>query len=164
MTKAEKQAKERAALKAELKAEVLAELKEAAKPRKPFVPDPTWQDQMHQMREARMSLATPPSVVRDMAVLDDALVKGIALRDARAPTGPSSQGAIPSSQQVSNVRGANVAGSGTGWSREIPLGPPPGVVQADRLMDAADARDRAELVEREAKFKAMQKLAEGTKP
>jgi hypothetical protein len=45
-----------------------------------------WIDQMHQMREGRMSLATPPSVVRDMAVLDDNLVKGIALRDARAPT------------------------------------------------------------------------------
>ena len=43
----------------------------------------------------------------------------------------------------------------------MPLRPPPGVAQADRLMDAQDAKDRAELIEREAKFKAMQKLAEG---
>src|SRR5262249_11177721 len=116
-----------------------------------------WRDEMHQMREGRMAHATPPSVVRDFAVLDDALVKGIALRDARAPTGPSSQGAIPSSQQMSNVR----TGGGTGWQAPIPLSPPPGVAQADRLMDAQDARDRAELIEREARLKAMEKLAEG---
>src|SRR5262249_62234334 len=104
---------------AKLRAEVDA-LK-AAQPK----PQQTWEeieasadkfrDEMHQMREGRMSLATPPSVVREFAVLDDATVKGIALRDARAPTGPSSQGAIPSSQQVSNVRGAG-GGRGSGWS------------------------------------------------
>jgi hypothetical protein len=120
-------------------------------------------DQIHQMREARMSLATPPSVIRDFAVLDDNLVKEIALRDARAPTGPSSQGAIPSSQQMSNVRGGNVAGSGTGWQAPIPLSPPPGVAQADQLMDEQDRRDRAELIERDARLKAMEKLA-GPKP
>ena len=117
-------------------------------------------DEMRELSERRMSQAMPPSVVRDFAVLDDATVKGIALRDARAPTGPSSQGAIPSSQQVSNVRGAG-GGRGSGWSEPSPLSNPPGVNWADRLMDAQDARDRAELVEREAKFKAMQKLAEG---
>src|SRR6516225_6869222 len=46
-----------------------------------------WADEMHQMREGRMAMATPPSVVRDFAVLDDRLVKEIALRDTRAPTG-----------------------------------------------------------------------------
>jgi hypothetical protein len=120
-----------------------------------------WIDKMHQMREGRMSLATPPSVVRDFAVLDDALVKGIALRDARAPVGPSSQGAIPSSQQVSNVHPGGVPGGGTGWAREIPLGPSPHQRYVDTQLDAADARDRAELIERDAKLKAMQKLAEG---
>jgi hypothetical protein len=118
-----------------------------------------WIDEMHQMREGRMSLATPPSVVRDFAVLDDRLVKEIALRDARAPTGPA--GTIPSSTQVTGGRApANVPGSGTGWAHEIPLSPPPGVPQSDRLMDAQDAKDRAELVERDAKLKAMEKLAE----
>jgi hypothetical protein len=81
-----------------------------------------FRDEMHQMREGRMSMATPPSVVREFAVLDDNLVKGIALRDSRAPTGPSSQGAIPSLQQVSNVRGTGgVPGLGTGWSHATPL-------------------------------------------
>jgi hypothetical protein len=51
-----------------------------------------WRDQMHQMRERRMMMATPPSVVRDFAVLDDRLVKEIALRDARAPTSPTAAG------------------------------------------------------------------------
>jgi hypothetical protein len=119
-----------------------------------------WQDQMHEMRERRMSMATPPSVIRDFAVLDDRLVKEIALKDARAPTGPSSQGAIPSSQQVTGVRPGGIPGGGTGWQAPIPLSPPPGVAQADRLMDAQDAKDRAELIEREAKFKATEKLAE----
>jgi hypothetical protein len=39
----------------------------------------------------------------------------------------------------------------SGWRDATPLGPPPGVAQADRLMDAQDARDRAELIAREAK-------------
>src|SRR5262245_25813104 len=131
---------------AKLRAEVDA-LK-AAQPK----PQQTWEeieasaakfrDEMHQMREGRMSLATPPSVVREFAVLDDATVKGIALRDARAPTGPSSQGAIPSSQQVSNVRGANVAGSGTGWAHEVPLSPPPGIQWVDAQLIADDVKQR----------------------
>ena len=109
-----------------------------------------FRDEMHQMREGRMSLATPPSVVRDFAVLDDATVKGIALRDAYAPTGPS--------RQVSNVRGAGgVPGGGTGWAREIPLGPSMHQRYVDAQLDAQDAKDRAELIERNAKLKATEK-------
>jgi hypothetical protein len=86
-----------------------------------------------------MSAATPPSVIREFAVLDDATVKGIALRDARAPQGPSSQGAIPSSQQVSNVRGTGgIPGGGTGWAHSVPL--------------TADNRDRKSLAERCAPY------------
>jgi hypothetical protein len=120
--------------------------------------DAEHQDWVHQMRERRMSMATPPSVVRDFAVLDDKMVKEIALRDARAPTGRP--GMIPSSQPSGGGGPANVPGSGTGWAHETPLGPPPGVAQADRLMDAQDQRDRAELIEREARFRAMEKLSE----
>jgi len=130
--------KEIAALRAEVEA-----LK-AAQPK----PQPTaeereratreWISEMHAMREGRMSLAMPPSAIRDMAVLDDRLVKEIGLRDARAPTGPSSQGAIPSSQQMSNVH----PGGGTGWAREIPLGPSPHQRYVDAQLDAQDARDR----------------------
>ena len=71
-----------------------------------------------------------------MTVLDDRLVKEIALRDARAPTGPSSQGAIPSSQQVSNVHTGG-GGSGTGWVDPRPLGPQPGIDLIDRGVNAA---------------------------
>jgi hypothetical protein len=101
-----------------------------------------------------MSQATPPSVVRDFAVLDNNLVKEVAMRDARAPAGPSSAGAIPSSQQISNVRGA---GGGSGWAREVPLSNPPGVAQADRLMDAQDAKDRHERIVQEAQRQALLK-------
>jgi hypothetical protein len=81
------------------------------------------------------------------------------VRDNRAPSTPT--GAIPSGQQRTGGGPANVPGSGTGWAHEVKIGPPPGVAQADRLMDAQDAKDRAELVERDARFKAMEKLAEG---
>jgi hypothetical protein len=126
-------------------------------PESSFVPmsDAEHRDWVHQMSERRMAMATPPSVIRDWNVLDDNLVKGVR-DDARCPTSPS--GMIPSSQPSGGP--ANVPGSGTGWAHEIPLSPPPGVAQADRLMDAQDARDRAELIERDARIKAMEKLAE----
>jgi hypothetical protein len=43
-----------------------------------------------------------------------------------------------------------------GWREPTPLGPPPGVAQADKLMDMQDARDRAELIAQEARRLAMQ--------
>ena len=131
----------------------IEELEAKAKPPKPFVPEPyqpiDW--------TARMSM--PPSALAAMvAAVPDHVIRDI-VRDNRAPTGPT--GAIPNSQQSSGGGGsANVPGSGTGWAHETPLGPPPGVAQADRLMDAQDAKDRTELIEREAKLQAMQKLAE----
>jgi len=70
------------------------------------------------------------------------------------------QGAIPSSQQMSNVRGANVAGSVTGWAREIPLGPSPHQRYVDAQFDAQDARDKAERIRNDAQLKAIAKLAE----
>src|SRR6516164_10969732 len=74
--------------------------------------DAEWRDKMHQAAERRMSMATPPSVARYFAdgvtPADCADIN----RAARAPQGPSSQGATPSSQQLSNVR---TGGGGTGW-------------------------------------------------
>jgi hypothetical protein len=127
-------------------------------PKSDFVPltDAEHIDRMHRMREARMAMATPPEVIRDFAVLDDALVKGITLRDARAPTGRP--GMITDSQQPTSPRSS--AGSGTGWVAPTPLSNPPGVAQADRLMDEQDRRDRLELAERLAKQKAIEQLAE----
>ena len=101
-----------------------------------------WIDEMHQMREGRMAMATPPSVIRDMAVLDDRMVKEIALRDARAPTGPSSQGVIRSSQTVSGV---HVGGKSSGWVDPRPLSNPPGTNWVDAIAIADDVRQRAEL-------------------
>jgi hypothetical protein len=99
-----------------------------------------WQDQMHQMREGRMSFATPPSVVRDWAVLDDATVKGI-IRDYRnAPTGPT--GAIPSSRQVTGGGGPPPS-STPGWSEPRPLTNPPGTNWVDAITIADDVRQRS---------------------
>jgi hypothetical protein len=113
-------------------------------PQSTFVPmtDAEWQDKMHQMKERRMAMATPPEVVLDWAVIPDHIVRGIALRDARAPQGPSSQGVIPSSQSVSNVR---TGGSATpGWVDPTPLSNPPGTRLVDALCIADDVRQRAE--------------------
>jgi hypothetical protein len=72
--------------------------------------DEEWRDQMHQLSEKRMSMATPPSVVRDWAVIPEDIVKGIR-EDRHAPT--SATGMIPSTQQRVPVR--EVAGDGSGW-------------------------------------------------
>jgi hypothetical protein len=126
-------------------------------PKSTFVPmtDEEHRDWVHQMNERRMAQATPPSVRQYFANQDDRLLKEVTLRDGRAPTGPSSQGVIPSSQQVSNVRETG----GTGWVAPTPLRPPDGVAQADRLMDAADARDRIELAQRIASHEAAMRAA-----
>ena len=64
---------------AALKREV-AELKAKVDPPKStFVPmsDAEWRDRMHQAAERRMAMATPPSVVHDLAVIPDDVVKDI---------------------------------------------------------------------------------------
>jgi hypothetical protein len=124
MTKA---ADEIAALRARVE-----ELERANKPPEKFVPD-NWQPP-NPIDRVSMS----PQTMRDLA-LPDHLIRGI-VRDNRAPQGPSSAGAIPSSQQVTNVCGA---GGGSGWAHEIPLGPPPGVHLVDALCIADDVKSRS---------------------
>jgi hypothetical protein len=92
-----------------------------------------WIDEMHQMREGRMRFATPPEVVRDLTVLDDRMVKEIALRDARAPTGrpgaiPTEPGGGPPSSSKSST---------PGWIDPRPLGPQPGIDLIDKGVNAA---------------------------
>jgi hypothetical protein len=99
--------------------------------------DAEWRDQMHQLAEKRMANATPPSVRQYFANQDDRLVKEIALRDARAPTGPSSQGVIPSTQQLSNVHTGGSASPTPGYVEPRPLGPQPGIDLIDRAVNAA---------------------------
>jgi hypothetical protein len=83
-------------------------------------------------------LSMPASTMRDMArAIPDTMVRDIAMRDNRAPTGPSSAGAIPSSQHLSNVRGA---GGGTGYA--VPLSNPPGTRLIDAIAIADDVRGR----------------------
>jgi hypothetical protein len=155
---------ELAALKKEIEALKSALLGKEDKPppKSTFVPmsDAEWRDQMHQMQERRMSMATPPSVARyfedGVTAADCADLRQQAHRPAGRP------GMIPDSQQPASPRSS--AGDGTGWAREIPLSNPPGTgpgSPADRIVDEFDRRDRAELIEREAKLRAMQKLAEG---
>jgi hypothetical protein len=126
----------------------IAALEEKANPptKEEFVPvsDAEWRDRMHQAQERRMAMATPPSAMQDLVNAEPrGFMRGV-LRDNRAPTGPG--GAIPSSQQVSNVRGG---GSATpGWADPRPLSNPPGVAQADKIVDEFDRRDRAELAQR----------------
>ena len=120
----------------------IEELEAKAKPpepEKPFVPQP------YQRYDPTAGMCMPPSALAAMvAAVPDHVIREIAMRDNRAPTGRP--GMIPTSQQSTGGGGsANVPGSGTGWAHETPLGPPPGVAQADRLMDEADRRDRAEL-------------------
>jgi hypothetical protein len=99
-----------------------------------------WRDQMHQIAEKRMSLATPPSVVRDLTVLDDNLCAGIR-GDARAPTGRP--GMIPTQPATGDDRPA--AGDGKGYSDPRPLGPQPGIHWVDAQLIADEVRQRAEL-------------------
>jgi len=110
-------------------------------------------------RQARANL--DPQTLREMErACPTSTMRSIAMRDARAPLGPSSQGIIPTSQQVSRTSsGAGLVGSNTGWRNPTPLGPQPGINHVDRLVDAQDRRDRHELIQREeAMRRAEQKL------
>jgi hypothetical protein len=91
-----------------------------------------------QLREARRR-GVPDWVIDAARATPTSLLQDIALRDNRAPTGPSSQGVIPSSQQVSNVR---TGGNGSGYV--APLSNPPGTNWVDAICIADDARQRAE--------------------
>ena len=97
-------------------------------------------------RDARANISA--EVLREMErACPTSMMRDIALRDSRAPQGPSSAGIIPTSQPLSNVRGRNIAGS-TGWARQVPLSNPPGVAQADKIADEFARRDHVELAQR----------------
>jgi hypothetical protein len=122
----------------ELKARV-AELERAAAPPKPYIddwvppPHPIDRVSMHPSTMREFAEAVPTSLVRDVVA------------DNRAPQGPSSQGAVPSSQQVSNVRTGG-GGNRTGWQNPIPLSPPPGIGLVDRIARLDSARQEGELM------------------
>jgi hypothetical protein len=118
-----------------------------------------WRNEMHQAAENRMARANAFSH-EDLRAME-AATPADTCRDlwqhGRTP-GPSAAGTSGMITKVSS--NAGLPGSNTGWRTAPAIGLPPGVAIADRLMDAQDARDRAELVERHARMQAMQKLAE----
>jgi hypothetical protein len=150
---------------AKLEAEVAALKAAQPKPQKSFAEMEReareYASQMHELREGRMAYAIHPSVVCDMTGGVTEADCADLRRASHRPTGPTTM--APSSPPVVGGRTANVPGGGTGWAHSAPLGPPPGVAQADRLMDAQDAKDRAELIREEAQRRAMQKLADQLK-
>ena len=148
MTKVDKQAAEEiAALRKEVE-----EIKAKLSPPKPFASEP------YQRYDPTAGMCMPPSALAAMVNAEPKGFMAGVVRDNRgAPTGPT--GAIPRSTGGGGP--ANVPGSGTGWAHETPIGPPPGLRYVDAQLDAQDAKDRQELIEKKAREQAMQKLAEG---
>ena len=139
---------ELAALKKKVEAleSALSGKEDKPEPKKEFVPktDAEWIDEMHQMRERQANSWMPPNAVQEMAQHPcNQVMRGV-IQDRHAPTGPSSQGAIPSSQQVSNVHVDGPANT-SGWREPTSLGPQPGIGWVDAIAIADDARQRAEL-------------------
>ena len=126
----------------------LAEVRDAMRAAQPK-PEPSreeqerataeWIDKMHQMREGRMAMATPPSALQDMIAAEPRGFMSGVLHDNRAPTGRP--GMIPN-QPASGPRSA---GDGTGYVEPRPLGPQPGINWVDAQLIADDVRQRAEL-------------------
>ena len=142
----------------------LAEVKAAQAAAAPTAYDPKaaaeWADQMHKLREARMSHAShfhPADLVAMEAACPTGTIRAIAMRDNRAPATPSS--AIPGGQQLGRVSTApGIPGSNmSGWAREIPLTPPPGIGLVDRLLEVDAAKQRGERMVQEARMKAAEK-------
>jgi hypothetical protein len=135
---------ELAALKKEVEAlkSALSGKEDKPPPKSDFKPmsDAEWIDRMHQMREGRMSLAMPPSVVQYFA--DGVTAADVAdlARVARAPTGPTS--AVPGAQQSGGSDPQPLATPG--WSEPRPLSNPPGTNWVDAIAIADDVRQRKE--------------------
>jgi hypothetical protein len=113
--------------------ERIAKLEDAAKPKAPFKPEPMPQ------RDLTERASMPPSALRAMAeAIPSVMVREI------VSGGLADQTLKP---LATNVR-PSVGRSG--WLNPAPLDVP-GIALADKLVDAQDARDRAELIEKEAR-------------
>jgi hypothetical protein len=135
-------------LKAELEAlrAELAELKEKMKPKAPFVSDYVPPSPNRFLDRASMS----PEATRIMVeAVGDGMVRDI-VNGNRAPTQLAPLASPPVGPRVADE-------DRSGWREPAPLSNPPGVAIADRLMDAQDARDRAELIAQEARRRLVEK-------
>jgi hypothetical protein len=110
-----------------------------------------WRDKMHQMSETRMSHASAFS--REQLAAMEAATPRDMIHDLVRHGVVQSPSAAGSSGQVTKVSSnPGLPGSNTGgWVTATPIGPPPGVALADRLMDAQDIKDRHELMMAEAR-------------
>jgi hypothetical protein len=138
---------------AELRAE-LDKVKASLAP-KPFDPVEVgrWQNQMHQLAERRMAGASnfsPGELAAFAAAVPDDVAKDIVARGGVRPPSGHGAGMVSAPSRVDP--------NTSGWRPAVPIGPPPGVAQADRLMDEQDRRDRHELILQEAKRRAMEQL------
>jgi hypothetical protein len=110
-----------------LKREV-AQLKEQLNPAPP--PPST-----HGPIDYTAGMSMPAAAIREMVnAVPDSLMRELSA-DARKPN-PVSVGPQPQAQAVRR---------GSGWQDQQPLEPPPGIAIMDRMMDAQDRIDQAEL-------------------
>jgi hypothetical protein len=113
-------------------------------------------DQMHQMAEARMARAGNFSR-EDLAAMEAAAPRSVC-QDIAARGGVRPPSADGTTGTISSIhRSPGVYSNTGGWRPETPFGPQPGINHVDRLVDAQDARDRAELIAQEARTAAVRR-------
>jgi hypothetical protein len=118
-------------------------------------PEPFKPEKPYQRYDPTAGMSMPMSTMLEMHRASGHVMGGV-LHDNRAPTGRP--GMIPSGQ--TSVHPSGGPANTMGWRDATPIGPPPGIRHVDAQLDAQDAKDHAELIERDAKFKATQKLTE----
>ena len=115
-----------------------------------------WRDQQHQNSERRAAAYNPFSRADLQAMREaapDSVCQAI-VADNRGGTGPRSQAAMPANATPGPM---TPPGAGSGWMRETPLRPPPGVAQADRLMAHEDLEFRRQRIVEEARLQSLMK-------
>jgi hypothetical protein len=135
---------------AALRAELDALKAKVDPPKSDFVPAP------YQRYDPTANMCMPPSALAAMVAAEPKGFMQDVVRDNRGPSAPSSM--IPGGAQPASPRSS--AGDGSGWAREIPLGPSVHQRYVDQQIDAQDDRDRAERIRQDARLQAMEKVTE----
>jgi hypothetical protein len=96
----------------------------------------------HQPMDYTANASMPASAMKAMIdAVPDAVMKGIRA-DAQKPNPVTGYSTAQPTNQVQR---------GSGWAKPIPVEPPPGIGLCDRLVDAQDEIDKAELALKLAK-------------
>jgi hypothetical protein len=115
----------------------IAKLEKAAKPPEPFVREPM------PTIDYTAGMSMPLAALREMVkAIPESVMRGLR-SDAQKPN-PVTMGPNPQPQTQPVQRGS-------GWRDEVPISSPPGIELCDRLVDAQDKIDRAELAMKLAK-------------